>query len=323
VSFWLHRPSPARALAVLAGVGLLTVVFSRLAGSWSPLEVRANLPLEELGMREVFLTSLAEDPARVLLTTRRENSTWTRDANDQRGDTYWIRRYGDPARPGLSERILLTSRSRGAHFLIPIGAVDLERALNEPSSAPAEGTPSVRVSLAQVYLDRNFAGIFLELRFPERPLSVPENPMSDVVDFDLVAVRGNQVRTTDFLLQPNGRFYRDAIAAARLPLGPLARNEGTGDELVFALWEDARRECTPLFVPIPLFDELGLCWGANLPALTDDRWRVELLPAYPVRPVEHERALVTRAAALQVQARLDSLEEQHALILAAERLGDS
>src|SRR6185503_15878798 len=85
---------------------------------------------ERGGLEPLYLTRL--DEGRVLLTTRRENSTWSRDRASQGGDPYWVRRYTDPARPGLPKRILLTSRSRGAHLLIPLGALDLERALSEP-----------------------------------------------------------------------------------------------------------------------------------------------------------------------------------------------
>lgn len=323
-SFWLHRPTHARACAVLVGAGLLALLVSRLADGWSPLEVHASLPLAELGMREVYLTPLAEDPARVLLTTRRENSTWTRDAADQRGDPYWIRRYGDPARPGLSQRLLLTSRSRGARLLIPLAALSLEHALSEPSSAAAESTANVRISLVQVFLERTFAGVFLELRFPERPAALPGSGAGDPTDFDLVVVRGNRVRATDFLLQPNGIFYRAVIAEGRLPSGPFRRNSATGGEFVFALWETPEVECTPLFVPIALFDELALCWSTGLPTVIDDRWRAEALPDFAVNgPANELRALVTRAASLQIEARLESGEEQLALALAIERLADS
>src|SRR6185503_10373581 len=149
---------------------------------------------ERGGLEPLYLTRL--DEGRVLLTTRRENSTWSRDRASQGGDPYWVRRYTDPARPGLPQRFLLTSRSRGAHLLVPLGALDLERALSAPRSdapseldgtpgggaspatpaehaspaelaSPAEREPRVRVELKRVYWNRAFAGIFLHLRFPE------------------------------------------------------------------------------------------------------------------------------------------------------------
>ena len=131
-TFWTQRPSSAHAIlfAVLAGVLGIALAFG--TERVSPVVARANLRHEQSGLEPLYLTPLQEDPARVLLTSRRENSTWSRDQASQAGDPYWIRRYSDPARPGLPARILLTSRSRGAHLLVPLGALDLERALAEP-----------------------------------------------------------------------------------------------------------------------------------------------------------------------------------------------
>src|SRR5262249_44026852 len=148
----------------------------------------------------LYLTQLTADPARALLTTRRSNSTWSRDQAAQAGDPYWVRRYGDPTRPGLPERILLTSRSRGAHLLVPLGALDLERALSKPLEEPGESDPRPRVksSLTQLFWNRSFAGVYLHLRFPEREIVADGSPTRKSRDFDLVVMRGDELVTTDF-----------------------------------------------------------------------------------------------------------------------------
>ena len=124
-SFWWTRPTTQVALATASWVALLGTILAWSAGRLSPFSTRSSLALGSSELEELYLTPLQEDPARALLTTRRENSTWTRDRESQAGDPYWVRRYGDPARPGLPQRILLTSRSRGAHLLIQLASLDM------------------------------------------------------------------------------------------------------------------------------------------------------------------------------------------------------
>src|SRR5688572_11158999 len=250
-SFWTRRPTARRALASVAVAGLAGAALAIAATRLSPFSTRSHLALDSGDVEDLFLTPLASDPARVLLTTQRENSTWTRDRGSQAGDPYWIRRYGDPARPGLPERILLTSRSRGAHLLIPLGALDLEHALSEPEEEAEDesGRPLVRRSLTQLYWGRSFAGVFLHLRFPERELASGATDPGESLDHDLVIVRGNRVCTTDFLLQPNGELYRAALADGLMPAGPLRRNPLASDELVLTLRADTGSEARPLYAP--------------------------------------------------------------------------
>ncbi len=290
---------------------MASIALALVARRVSPLEIRANLRLDRDGLGELFLTSLAEDPERVLVTTRRENSTWARDMQSQAGNTFWVRRYGDPARPGLPERILLTSRSRGARLLIPLAALDLENALAAPVGEDPEAPSVPRRELVQVHLDRSFAGLFLELSFRERELD-PET--GEPLDRDFAVVRGNRVRTTDFLLQPNGRWYKDAIIEGLQPTGTLVRHPGEAGELVLHLGVSLEDPAEPLFVPLSLFDELGLCWGTELPTIVDDRWRVEDLPAFELLPASTgTRSLVERIGARHLAARLESAEERRLL----------
>lgn len=324
-SFWSARPTPARALATSALVALLALLVVLGATRLSPFSTRSHLALAGSGLDEFFLTPLAEDPGRVQLTTRRENSTWTRDQASMAGDPYWVRRYGDPARPGLPQRILLTSRSRGAHLFVPVGALDLERDLAELESAeaPAEGQPHVRSSLAQIFWSRSFAGLFLHLRFPEREVLSTGQQAGEALDFDLVIVRGNELLTTDFLLQPNAKLYRSLLADGLQPPGPYRRNAAS-DELVLLLRAEPADTSVPLYAPVSLFDELRLCWGAQLERVVDDRWHPEEAPAYAVRrPSEETRAQVAWHGALHLAARFEDEAERAALARSLARFSGS
>jgi hypothetical protein len=318
-SFWEGRPKSASAVRWAAVLALLAALVALGATRLSSLSARSHLPLAGGELDEYFLTPLSSDPARLLLTTRRENANWARDQSRQAGDSYWVRRYGDPARPGLMERILLTSRSRGAHLFVPLGALDLERALAAPlePDAVSEGTPRLRHELARVYWNRSFAGLFLHLRFPER---APGAEPDEEIDQDLVIVRGNELLTTDFLLQPNAQLYRAALTAGRMPPGPLRRNPQCADEIVLLVSADPKRAGVPLFAPLSLFDELRLCWGAALPALVDDRWRPEEAPPYVLAPPSPElRARVRREGAVHLAARFEGGAEREALQTALMR----
>jgi hypothetical protein len=315
-SFWSTRPTPGRAIATVAAVGLLAAALAGSATRLSPFSTRSHLALASGGLEDLYLTPLAEDPGRALLTTRRANSTWTRDQASQAGDPYWVRRYGDPAHPGLPERFLLTSRSRGAHLLIPLGALDLERALAEPEEEPVDerGRPLVQRSLTHVYWSRAFAGVFLHLRFPERALAQAGPEAGEPLGFDLVVVRGSELVTTDFLLQPNGELYRAELAEGRLPTGPLRRNPLAGDELVLQVHADPGRACVPLYAPVALMAELGLCWGTQLGTVVDDRWQPLAAAPYALRPPSAEvRARVAWNGTLHLAARFESVDERHAL----------
>lgn len=327
-SFWSLRPTLGRALATAAWVALLASALAWGATRLSPFSTRSHLALASGELEDLYLTPLAEDPARALLTTRRANSTWTRDQASQAGDPYWVRRYGDPARPGLPERILLTSRSRGAHLLIPLAALDLERALAEPlaaadpSAAPRQ--PFLRRSLTQVYWSRSFAGVFLHLRFPERVLATQGPEAGEPQDFDLVIVRGNELCTTDFLLQPNGELYRAALADGRMPAGPRRSNPLTGDELVLLMRAEPGAEGVPLYSPVSLFEELRLCWDTQLGTVLDDRWRLADAAPYLTQPAAREvRARVAWNGSLHLAARFESADERRALQQALARFTDS
>lgn len=329
LTFWSRRPSRSRALVTLACAVVAAGALALVAARVTPRAIRSQLALEGGGLDEFYLTEMSEDPARVVVTSKRENSTWKRGTSDQAGDPYWIRRYSDPARPGLPDRILLTSRSRGAHLLIPLGALDLERALTEPATPPAQeepaqAEPGVRSELAQIYLNRSFAGVYLHLRFPKRPPLGPDAAEDETLSYDLLVVRGNRLRTTDFLLQPNGQLYRSALADGLMASGPFRRNESAGNELVALVWDDPERASASLYLPVSLFDELGLCWGGELPTVIDDRWRVEALPAYALHPPSPEtRAEAAWNGALHLASRFESLEERGALARALQRFGGS
>jgi hypothetical protein len=302
---------------VLASCVVLALVLVLLGRRLSPLEVRANLPLGASELGERFLTGLAEDPERVLLTTRRENSTWARDMGEQAGSVFWLRSYGDPARPGLPPRLLLTSRSRGARLLIPLAALELESAFSAPAGEDPARRPVPKRELVKVFRERDFAGLYLELFFPERA----RDEQGLEIDHDLVVVRGNQVRTSDFLLQPYGRFYRDAITEGKLPAGPLQRSGAHGDELAFAMFEDLDRPVQPLFVPVSLFDELGLCWGTQQPTLVDDRWWLDACPSFEPQPLSPElRSSLAWNGAMHLAARVEDEPERRLLAAALERL---
>lgn len=325
-TFWTQRPSSAQAIFFAALATVLGVALAIGTDRASPVVVRSNLQHEQSGLEPLYLTPLREDPARVLLTSRRENSTWARDQASQAGDPYWIRRYSDPARPGLAARILLTSRSRGAHLLVPLGALDLERALAEPVDLPpttGAAKPgeerSVRAELKRVYLSRAFAGVFLHLRFPERRVAERGPDAGKALDFDLVVVRENELRTTDFLLQPNAELYRSLLADGRMPAGAL-RSNPNARECVFLVPQESPTQAVPLYSPVSLFDELALCWGPQLATLLDDRWRPGFAPALELRPPSHEvRARVKRSGELQILARVDPEEERRALAAALAR----
>jgi hypothetical protein len=312
--WWLRRPSARTALASTALCVGLAAVAGWIAAHESPLAVRSLLPTSGAGVREVFLTTLIDEPLRVALTTQRDNTSVDRSQDSFAGNRYWIHRYADPARPELPDRILLTSRNRGARLLIPVGALDLESALAAAVGvAPAlkGGGGTVPSELVQLYQDRLFAGTYLELRFPDREVDEKAEPKR----FDLVAVRGNRVRTADFLLQPNPRYYRNALIEGSMPQGEFRLSSpASGPELFFAFYEDSDRPAESLFVPISIFDELGLAWGEVVPTLVDDRWRLEELPRYATAPAPPElRAEAARMVAVQVAARLGERSERERL----------
>jgi hypothetical protein len=313
--WWLRRPSARSALATTAICAALAVAGAWIAAQESPLVVRNLLPGATPGVRELFLTSLIDDPMRVAVTTQRDLTTIDRSQDAYAGRRYWVHRYADPARPELADRILLTSRSRGARLLVPIGALDLESALAVPVGLePAQkgGGGAVPSELVQLYQDRLFAGTYLELRFPDRERDEKLEPRR----FDLVAVRGNRVRTADFLLTPNPRYYRDALIEGGMPQGEFRVSEvAGGPELVFAFYEEhAARPAESLYVPISIFDELGLAWGAVVPTLVDDRWRLEGLPRYATAPAPPElRAAAARMVAVHLAARFEARPERERL----------
>jgi hypothetical protein len=324
------RPSSAKALITALSVALVGLALTLAATHASPFSTRSHLRLASGDLDELYLTPLPEDPARAVLTGRRENSTWARDQASQAGDPYWVRRYGDPSRPGLPERILLTSRSRGAHLLIPLGALDLERALaalvgqdGDPSAPPSSGQ-QLKISLAQVFWSRSFSGVFLHLRFPERELHKAGPEAGKPIDFDMVFVRGNELRTTDFLLQPNAELYRSALADDVAPSGPFRSNPAADGEIALLLRVEPVGAGQPLYSPVSLFDELALCWGEQLPTLLDDRWSVDGTPAFELRPASASvRKQVAWNGKLHLAARFESEDERRALEQALARFTDS
>jgi hypothetical protein len=334
-SFWTHRPSRSHALVLSALVALIGVALSLVAARVSPLVVRSHLRVEAGGLDPLYLTRLQEDPARALLTTRRENSTWSRDQSSQAGDPYWVRRYADPARPGLPDRFLLSSRSRGAHLLIPLGALDLERALAAPALAgdappkeplvdgpPALGPadPALRSKLVRLYWNRSFAGIYLQLRLRERTEITQGPEAGEFISYDLVIVRDGALCTTDFLLQPNGELYRSLLADGLMPAGAFRRNPAAGDESVFLIGEDSPGTAVPLFSPVSLSDELRLCWGDELPCVLDDRWREDMAPPFELaEPSARLRAKVAENGRLHLLSRLEGEDERDALELSLAR----
>jgi hypothetical protein len=312
--WWLRRPSARAALATAALCLALAAGAGWLAATQSPLAVRNLLPTPSAEAREVFLTSLIDEPQRVRFTSQRSLTTVHRGEDAQGGSRYWIHRYADPARPELPDRILLQSRSRGARLLVPVGALELGSALASPLGVePAKqgGGGSVPSRLVHVYVDRLFAGAYLELRFPDRERDEKGEPRR----FDLIAVRGNRVRTSDFVLAPNSRYYRAALVEGDMPHGELLANElPSGAELLFAFHEDLSRAAEPLQAPISIFDELGLAWGDLLPTLVDDRWQVEALPRYATQPPSDAmREATARMVALHLAARLESRPERERL----------
>jgi hypothetical protein len=312
--WWLRRPAARAALASTALCVGLAAAAGWIAAQGSPLAVRSLLPSPAGGVREVFLTTLIDEPLRVAFTAQRENTTVDRSQDSFAGNRYWIHRYADPARPELPDRILLTSRSRGARLLIPVGALDLESALAVPVGVePADkgGGGAVPSELVHLYQDRLLAGTYLELRFPDRERDEKAEPRR----FDLVAVRGNRVRTADFLLQPNPRYYREALIEGSLPQGEFRVSDpASGPELVFAFYEDLARPAESLRVPISIFDELGLAWGEVVPTLVDDRWRIEALPRYATAPAPAElRATAAKMVAIHLAARVEARPERERL----------
>jgi hypothetical protein len=300
-------------LTLAAGIGWL-------AAQQSPLVVRNLLPTPSAEAREVFLTHLIDQPQRVLFTSQRSLTSVHRGEDAQGGSTYWIHRYGDPARPELPDRILLQSRSRGARLLVPVGALELGSALASPVGVePAKegGGGSVPSRLVHLYVDRLFAGTYLELRFPNRARDENGEPRR----FDLIAIRDNRVRTADFVLAPNPRYYHNALVEGDMPHGDLVSNELPGaPELVFAFYEDLSRGAEPLQVPISIFDELELAWGDEMPMLIDDRWQIEELPRYETLPPSPEvRETTARMVALDLAARLESRSERERL---AQKMGE-
>ncbi|HKB16639.1 MAG TPA: hypothetical protein VKF62_11270 [Planctomycetota bacterium] len=312
-SFWLRRPTSAAALRALAACAVGAVALAFFAARESPLTARAILPFDEVDLPSLYLTSLPEEPGRVLFTPNRAKSTLQRDRMRQAGSAYYVRRYGDPERPGLPKRILLTSRGRGAHLLVPVGALDLARALAGPVPEPRDGGPEplpVGSQLVTVFEDRLFAGVFLELRFPPRPVDEKGGRR----EYDLVVVRENRVRTTDFLLQPNPRNYRAALAKGRMPEGPFRVRDGAPRELVFAFPRDLAHPCEPLWLPVSLFEELGLAWGEEVPTIVDDRWDLAAYPIFPESPATPElRARLGKVGGMQLAARLEGATERERL----------
>ena len=312
--WWLRRPSARAALATTALCLALAAAAGWIAAQYSPLVVRNLLPTPSSEAREVFLTSLIDDPQRVLFTTQRSLTTVHRGEDAQGGSRYWLHRYGDPARPELPDRILLQSRSRGARLLVPVGALDLGTALASPVGVePAKegGGGSVPSRLVHLYADRLFAGTYLELRFPDRERDEKGEPRR----FDLIAIRDNRVRTADFLLAPNPRYYRDALIEGGMPHGNLLASElPGGPELVFAFYEDLARGAESLQAPISIFDELGLAWGDVVPTLVDDRWQIGELPRYATaEPSPELREATAQMVALHLAARLESRPERDRL----------
>jgi hypothetical protein len=312
--WWLRRPSARSALGTTLLCALLAAAGAWIAARQSPLVVRNFLPSPAPGVREVFLSTLIDDPARVAFTAQRSSTTVDRSRDALAGNRYWIHRYGDPARPEVPDRILLTSRSRGARLFVPVGALDLESALAAPvglEPALKGGGGNVPSGLVHVYVDRLFAGTYLELRWPDREVDEKGEPRR----FDVVAIRGNRVRTVDFVLTPNPRYYRDALIEGGMPHGELKASDlPGGPELVFAFYEDLARPAESLRVPISLFDELGLAWGDGVPTLVDDRWQVEELPRYVTRPPDPAvRETAARMVALHLAARIEDRPERERL----------
>jgi hypothetical protein len=197
---------------------------------------------------------------------------------------------------------------------VPVGALDLDTALASPvgvEEAKEGGGGSVPSRLVHLYVDRLFAGAYLELRFPDRERDEKGEPRR----FDLIAIRGNRVRTADFVLAPNPRYYHDALIEGGMPHGDLRASElPGGPELLFAFYEDLSRGAESLFVPISIFDELGLAWGDAIPTLVDDRWRVDELPRYATAtPPPEAREATARMVAVHLAARFESAPERDRL----------
>jgi hypothetical protein len=312
--WWLGRPSAKAALVSTAACLALAAGIGWLAAQQSPLVVRNLLPTPSAEAREVFLTHLIDQPQRVLFTSQRSLTSVHRGEDAQGGSSYWIHRYGDPARPELPDRILLQSRSRGARLLVPVGALELGSALASPvgiEPAKEGGGGSVPSRLVHLYVDRLFAGTYLELRFPDRERDENGEPRR----FDLIAIRDNRVRTADFVLAPNPRYYRAALIEGDVPHGDLVASELPGaPELVFAFYEDLARGAESLQVPISLFDELELAWGDAMPMLVDDRWQIDELPRYETAPASPEiREATAQMVALHLAARFESRSERERL----------
>src|SRR5262245_40172491 len=117
------------ALATTALCAALAAAGGWIAAQESPLATLDLLPGDEPGIREAFLTTLLDETQRVAFTSQRSLTNVDRSQASLAGNRYWIHRYGDPARPEIPDRILLTSRKRGARLLVPVEALDLESAL--------------------------------------------------------------------------------------------------------------------------------------------------------------------------------------------------
>ena len=304
-AWWLRHPSPKRAVMWVLGLGAVAALVAVGWSRESPTALRSTLPFEHVGAPDVYLTSGLDEPGRMLLTRKRGLSSLQRSDQALAGARYWVHRYRDPQRPGLPERRLLTSRRRGARLYVPVGAVDLERALSKVT-AFAEDAPGIASQFVYLYEDRAFQGLFLELRFPKRELDAKKQP----IRFDIVAVRDGEVRTVDWVLKPYDRYYRAMIAAGRFPSEPARFDRDTPTEAVLMLYEDPKRAPAPLWSPVPLFRELGLAWGGSASTIHDDRWVSHRREPIAVRaPSRDDRRRLVELASLHLLARFDGERE--------------
>ena len=314
--WWLKRPTLVATLVRILAYSLVGVGLILLTSYASPLASRSTLPLETAGAREIFLSTTADDPERVLLTRQRAATTVQRDSTALGGSRYWIHRYADPERPGIPERRLLSSRSRGARLLVPVAAVDLPTVLSAWKSDAGSGTPWIDVDLIYLYEDRLFQGLFVELRFPKRT----KGDDGEWVRFDLVAVRDNRVRTVDWVLQPFPRFYREGISLGQRPVDPSGGVDlPAGRELFLAIYGASSRSIETLAAPVSLFDELGLAWGSDAITILDDRWDPDSVPGFePAAPPAERWNRAMELLALHLAARIEDGHERENLRRRAE-----